>query len=216
MTTLADRFRQCAELVGSGDKLALLANIPRRTLEYYLSGQSEPKVERLVSIAKAAGVDLNWLASGEGKRLAAPTSSPDQQVALVPLYDVRVGDGHPDWLDGARVITYLPFSRKSLEGQGLIPEKLAAINVDGDSNEPTLSNGDTVLIDVSTNQLQGDGFYVISLAGLLCAKRLQRRIDGGLSVLSANPAYPSMIIQSDQKGAFQVMGRVVWVGGWMI
>ncbi|WP_425343470.1 helix-turn-helix domain-containing protein [Pseudomonas aeruginosa] len=58
---LAARIRTCAALVGSGDELARLTAIPRRTLEYYLTGDSEPKLARCVDIAKAAGVDIGWL-----------------------------------------------------------------------------------------------------------------------------------------------------------
>lgn len=64
--SLAKRIRHCADLVGSGDALAQKAAIPRRTLETYLSGEAEPKASRLVSIARAAGINLEWLATGDG------------------------------------------------------------------------------------------------------------------------------------------------------
>ncbi len=77
---LAARIRECAEIAGSGDELSRLTAIPRRTLEYYLTGHREPKVARCVDIAKAVGVDIGWLASGEGDRqrgmvAAAPDES---------------------------------------------------------------------------------------------------------------------------------------------
>jgi len=65
---LRDRLRQCAELAGSGDALSQKTAIPRRTLETYLTGESEPKASRLVAIAAAAGVSVDWLATGRGER----------------------------------------------------------------------------------------------------------------------------------------------------
>lgn len=63
---MASRVRDCAKMVGSGDALAQNAAIPRRTLETYLAGNAEPKLRRAARIARAAGVRLEWLATGEG------------------------------------------------------------------------------------------------------------------------------------------------------
>lgn len=68
MKALADRIRFCAERIGGGNSLAQKTAIPRRTLETYLAAQSEPQVSRLVQIAHATGVNVAWLASGEGPR----------------------------------------------------------------------------------------------------------------------------------------------------
>lgn len=63
---MAERIRKCAELAGSGDALSRKTAIPRRTLETYLTGATEPKASRLVAIARAADVTVEWLATGEG------------------------------------------------------------------------------------------------------------------------------------------------------
>jgi len=61
---LAFRIRECAQLVGSGDELSRRTGIPRRTLENYLSGRSEPKAAAVSAIAKTAGVSSDWLLLG--------------------------------------------------------------------------------------------------------------------------------------------------------
>ncbi len=63
--SLKERIRLCAENVGGGNELSRKTGIPRNTLESYLIGNSEPQVSRLVKIAKAAGVSIEWLAVGE-------------------------------------------------------------------------------------------------------------------------------------------------------
>lgn len=63
---LPARLKRCAELAGNGDALAQKAAVPRRTLETYLSGRAEPKASRLVAIAGAVDVSLDWLLTGEG------------------------------------------------------------------------------------------------------------------------------------------------------
>lgn len=216
---LAARIRQCADIAGSGDELARLTAIPRRTLEYYLTGQSEPKVARCVEIAKAVGVDIGWLASGEGdmRRGSAPAAAPDtDQYAYVPLYDARCSAGHGCWTEGARVLTMLAFTSYSLRKKGLETAKLSAVRVDGDSMEGLLSDGDTVMIDHSRNALEGEAVYVIRLDDHLYAKRLQRQFDGSIQIISENKAYQTMVVPREHLADLEIIGRVVWAGGWMV
>ena len=214
---LADRIRQCADMVGSGDELARLTAIPRRTLEYYLTGQSEPKVARCVDIAKAAGVDVGWLASGEGDKLKGTSVQfdPEDKYAYVPLYDARCSAGHGAWNEGAKILTMLAFTAYSLRKQGLEPTKLSAIRVDGDSMEGMLSDGDTVMINHARRTLEGEAVYVIRLDDHLYAKRLQRQFDGSIHIISENKAYKDMIVPKQQLNELEIIGRVVWAGGWM-
>ncbi|MDO9625175.1 MAG: helix-turn-helix transcriptional regulator [Pseudomonas sp.] len=215
---LAARIRQCADLAGSGDELARLTAIPRRTLEYYLTGQSEPKVVRCVEIAKAVGVDIGWLASGEGEmrpQLVDATQD-DDKYAYIPLYDARISAGHGSWSTGARILTHLAFTRYSLRKKGLDPANLSAVQIDGDSNEPLLSDGDTVMVDHSRGGVEGEAFYVIRLDDHLYAKRLQRQMGGGVAVISANPAYQTMMVAKENLHELQIIGRVVWAAGWMV
>lgn len=216
---LADRIRTCANLVGSGDELARLTAIPRRTLEYYLTGESEPKIARCVDIARAAGVDLSWLATGEGEmRAAAPAlgESDDDIYAYVPLYDARCSSGSGAWNERARILTHLAFTRYSLRKKGLNPSNLACLRNDGDSMIGLLADDDTVMIDLSRDSLEGEAVYVILLDDHLYAKRLQRQFDGSVHIISENKAYSTMIVPKHLTDGLEIVGRVVWAGGWMV
>ena len=216
---LAERIRQCAEIAGSGDELARITAIPRRTLEYYMTGASEPKVARCVDIAKAVGVDIAWLASGEGQMRpgAMAVGEPDDATyAHIPLYDAQISSGHGNWSEGATVLTHLAFTRYSLRKKGLDPANLSAVRLDGDSNEPLLSDGDTVMVDHSKNTVESEAFYVIMLDQHLFAKRLQRQVGGGIAIISANPAYHTITVAKEHLADLQIVGRVVWNASWMI
>ncbi|UZD92717.1 helix-turn-helix transcriptional regulator [Pseudomonas corrugata] len=215
---LAERIRACAIAVGNGEELSRRTGIPRSTLESYLTGDSEPKASRLVAIAQAARANVGWLATGDGAMTAAAAAQKDEddKYAYIPLYDARVSQGHGAWNDGVKVLTMLAFTKYSLRRKGLNPAELAAVRVDGDSNEPLLSDGDTVMVDLSRNVLQGEAFYVIRIDDLLYAKRLQREFDGSILVISANPAYKIITVPQDRLDSFQIIGRVVWAGGWMV
>jgi phage repressor protein C with HTH and peptisase S24 domain len=214
---LAARIRECADIAGSGDELSRLTAIPRRTLEYYLTGQREPKVARCVDIAKAVGVDIGWLASGEGDRQRGMVAAaPDESAYVyVPLYDAYCSGGHGSWNDGAKVLTMLAFTAYSLRKKGLEPSSLSAIRVDGDSMLGLLNDGDTVVIDHGRNTLEGEAVYVIQLDDHLYAKRLQRQFDGSIHIISENKAYKDMIVPKEKLNDLRIIGRVVWAGGWI-
>ena len=85
---------------------------------------------------------------------------------------------------------------------------LSAIAVTGDSMEPTLRDGDEILVDRSPPPLQ-DGIRVVRLEENLMVKRLETGRPGVITLLSENPAYRAMEYRT---GEVQV-GRVVWKGG---
>ena len=211
---LAKRIRLCAARVGSGDELARRTGIPRRTLETYLSGDAEPKASRLNAIAMAAKVSLDWLISGTHNASNIPDNN-DPGWADVPLYDVRVSAGHGAMLDHERVITHLKFRRNSLARKGLQTDKLCAVQVSGDSMLPTLSEGDTLLIDRIQQTPVGDDIFVIRFSEALLAKRLQRLANGGIRIISDNPLYPPEAIAPSDLSQLAVLGRVVWFGRWL-
>lgn len=216
---LAARVRKCAEIAGSGDELARLTAIPRRTLEYYLTGEREPKVGRCVEIAKAVGVSVGWLASGEGEPVSKPAPSVDMDedvYAFIPLYDARCSSGHGAWNERARVLTELAFTRYSLRKKGLSPERLACLRNDGDSMKGLIEDDDTVMIDQSRNSLEGEGVYVILLDDHLYAKRLQREFDGSVLIISHNKEYKDLVVPKDRLSDLVIVGRAVWAGGWLI
>lgn len=103
----------------------------------------------------------------------------------------------------------LRFSARWLKAQGLDPVALSVIAVEGDSMEPTLRDGDEILVDRTPRALRA-GIHVIRLDEMLLVKRLEPGPAGTLRVISDNPAYPA---SERAAGEVDVVGRVVWKGG---
>lgn len=90
---MMERIRACARIAGSGDELARITGINRRTLESYLSGQREPKASTAWRIAVAVDVSADWLIGGKGPMRPgeAPPSPPPATVpAILPPSDHRL------------------------------------------------------------------------------------------------------------------------------
>ncbi len=65
-SSFAARMLETAKLAGNASRLAAACGISRRAVGDYLSGKAEPTRPRLVAMAKAGGVSVEWLATGEG------------------------------------------------------------------------------------------------------------------------------------------------------
>jgi phage repressor protein C with HTH and peptisase S24 domain len=83
---------------------------------------------------------------------------------------------------------------------------IEAINVTGDSMEPTFSYNDIVFINRSKTNLQRGGVFTIRTEAGLFIKRVQQRIDGKVDVISDNPVYATQTLRPQE---IEVIGRVV-------
>ena len=93
--------------------------------------------------------------------------------------------------------------------QGLDPSMLSSIVVAGDSMEPTLRDGDEILVDRSPLAWR-DGIHVVRAGDALLVKRLDTGRPGTLALVSDNPAYRVIELPPED---VQVIGRVVWKSG---
>jgi phage repressor protein C with HTH and peptisase S24 domain len=96
-----------------------------------------------------------------------------------------------------------------LREQGLEPAMLSAIAVAGDSMEPTLRDGDEILVD-ETPRAPRDGIHVVRVDGALLVKRLETGRPGLVVLRSDNRAYDPIELAP---GEVEVIGRVVWKSG---
>lgn len=93
--------------------------------------------------------------------------------------------------------------------KGIVPSlnnKIEAINVDGESMEPTLQDGSIVFIDREQTDINKDGIFIASTTAGLFIKRIRQRADGMVELISDNKAYSPEIITSSE---IKIVGRVV-------
>ena len=198
-------------------------------------GRGKPTFDYLLALNVKYGLDINWLLTGEGtpflddsiqyvmeeeamiapsrsKRLS-PTAQFAQNFVMVPRYDVQASAGYGAIINSEQVVDYLAFKKEWVH-HNLRTEapNLALITADGDSMEPTIKNGDLLLIDLYETRVKKDSIYILRWQDLLIAKRLQWRYDGSLLIRSDNSAYSDEIVQEEALETLQILGRVIWFG----
>lgn len=89
------------------------------------------------------------------------------------------------------------------------PSHVAALNVAGDSMEPTLNDREIILFDMAAVDIGKGGVYVVSTNAGLFVKRIAPKIDGSIELISDNKNYNSEQIGSEELSQLHLLGRVI-------
>lgn len=230
------RLRQAVKDAGGNAAVSRSSGLPLNTLNRYLAGR-DMKAANMIALAEATKVSLDWLASGRGPMRLGMAEPPhefrgvlnlaDQLQAeqallrpaagtvLISRYDARAGAGVPALRVDEAVIEKISFSeswvRTVLRRN---PDHLALIECRGDSMEPTLRDGDVLMIDTSVTEVHSARIYVLDLDGSLIVKRVQRLVSGGFRIISDNKdRYEAETFTPSDRNPLRVVGEVVWWAG---
>ncbi|MFA9439436.1 XRE family transcriptional regulator [Uliginosibacterium sp. sgz301328] len=184
MSNLSERLIQTRNARGwSQEKLADEANVSQGTIGHLESGRNESS-RKLAQIAQALGVDAAWLATGKGKphHLSDSATEPASlEAEIVPIRraELKLSAGAHgfgvEYMTGEGRPIY--FRADWLRTHGYRPDRLLAMLVSGPSMEPTLYDGDIVVINLDDTRLEDGAAYAANYEGLAVIKRLKR--DGG-------------------------------------
>ena len=201
--------------------------IHKNTLIRYEKGERIPDAEFVLKMHLVHKISPLWLITGQGVvrrshetiksqlEEAQVTHSGDignGEFALVPLYDVDAAAGHGAHIDQEPVKAQIAFRRDWLSQSSFNARNLVSLTARGDSMEPTIRDGDLLLVDTSQKGVVEDGIYILRVNNHLLAKRLQRLFDGTVVIKSDNPAYERQEVPSSTADQIEVIGRVVWTG----
>jgi len=202
-----ERLEYLIKLI-SGEKAGAFAakcGLPSSTISNYRRNKAIPTIDKVARIAQATGVSLDWLILGEG-----PPFRGDEEFVYVPRVDVRLGAGGEAEVFDAEPKEVYAFRRDWLLQRGN-PKDMRLAKVVGDSMEPTLKEGDLVLVDLSQKEIIQGQIYAVRLFNGLLVKRLQRLDQNRVRLISDNRVHPPEERSLDS-GEFEIIGRVLWVG----
>ena len=230
-------------------ELSKLVGVSKATITFWLNGTNKLKADNLLALAKALRCSARWLATGEGVPVPLPadgkinldkpwldlaevngaySTAPaeddegppnEDEYALITQYTAKGSSGNGYMNDHVEIKGGLAFKRDWLHRMGLKPDSLRVAYNHGESNWPTLSDGEVVLIDVlATEPVNGKMFAMLDPDGEMIFKRLMRDMVGGWLIRSDNPdktRYPDMPISDEGMRGVDIIGRIVWRGGAM-
>lgn len=191
-------------------------------LQQFIRKGSPRKLEEVDrgTLARFFGVGEDELGAPEAEDISPAIAkssgklpAPRAQWVDVPRLALGASAGPGAVAEEDAPVGHLRFAQGWLRELGLTPGALSALTVAGDSMEPTLRDGDEILVaraDADPSGRLRDGIHVIRRDGVLQVKRLQFGT-GQAAVISDNHAYPSDMAVPLRD--LDVLGRVVWKGG---
>lgn len=215
-------------LAAHGQKeLATAAGVSVATWQRTIVGERSPTVEEiarlqellppdemlgLVHLLFGALTDNPWEGLGDRSSQLLASRTGQQDTVKIPVHDVQVAAGAGKIADRLPPPLYhWSFSREWMEANLRGVGQLVMVEVSGSSQEPELSDGDIVAVDLDQSRLR-EGLYVVRLDDLLVIKHIQ--VDGRtVRLMSRNPLYDPVEIDLHEPGIeerFEVVGRAVW------
>jgi phage repressor protein C with HTH and peptisase S24 domain len=140
---------------------------------------------------------------------------PPGEYVMVPRLDVHLSAG------GGRDQVEIEFTKQApqafradwIREQRFKPKKLAAMTASGESMEPAIHHGDSLLVDTSQTEVVDGRVYALWYEGGERVKRLFRLPGGGLRIKSDNSEHGTIELGPDYIGHVRIIGRVVHRSG---
>lgn len=192
--------------------------------------------EGLLNAAPILGCRIDWLQTGNGPMRDAaphqpglsqigtpiitwdkPEDLPEGEFVIVPRFDIHVacGNGHVVY-EEMPMEQGAAFRSDWVKREGLYLRNLATVRATGDSMEPSIYPGDALLVDRAQTQVQDGRVFLLRFGDEVRVKRLFKRADGGLRIVSDNGGkYPEEVVTAAEMEHIEIIGRVVHKSGAM-
>lgn len=139
---------------------------------------------------------------------------PEGEYAMVPRLHVKLSAGPGS---GVNQLTFdfddgqlRAYSSEWIRSRHLKPNKLRVMKGSGRSMEPTIFDGDDLLINLAETEIIDGRVYALWYEGGERVKRLYRLPGGGLRIRSDNATdFPEIVLGPEYTGHVRIIGRVI-------
>ncbi|MDU2409713.1 LexA family transcriptional regulator [Acinetobacter junii] len=201
--------------VNTQTKMAEILRVSPDRIKSLVNGRAKGlSLEEMKILVKEHNINAEWLITFEGNIFRGEKITPKNdgfngEFSCIPVRNVTVSAGDGANNDNENVLYHFAYRKDWLKSRGLFEKDLEIIVVRGDSMEPTISDGDSILINTAENEPQDGHIYVIRSGETLWVKRVQRMLDGSLSLISDNKMYAPMILDLESTPDVKIIGKVV-------
>jgi len=201
------RVRQAAG-INSQQELARLLSVNRSAVTQAKKRDSVPEMW-IFKLARDLGLSQEWLESGRGEPTLTRAAEPQEaEFAKVPKVNARLCAGGGSFEVGGDVEDYYAFRNEWVRRKGN-PEAMVLMDIFGNSMEPEIKEGDTVLIDQSKKSIIAGGIFAVGIEDTVMVKRLEKR-PGALLLFSDNHEYAPIELRGEEMANARIIGKVVW------
>lgn len=179
-----------------------------QTVQQWTTGKAMPRGNTLNELATVLEVDAKTFFEEPeqgGVSTALPFEIRDKRYVYIESFK---SDDKPA---GVKVLATERQFFDSVVGEGEAAEfKIVAVR--DNSMSPTIKEGDSIIMNIKENKVDGDGLYCFSIDDTLYIKRLQRTPQGIL-VISDNSAYRDFLIPVEASPQPVIHGKIIAILG---
>lgn len=191
-------IRKAVQKYGTVYRLAQVTGINKVNIGRWVKG-TPPRSEDVSPIMELMGAEIVL---------------PDEELIeydMVPKVAAKAGAGSSLETSGETLGMYA-FRKSFLAREGIHAKASIMIEVTGDSMEPFIRHGDTILVDTSDTDVRDGMTYLVAYGDDLKVKHIFKSPQG-LIMRSENPRYADVTIAPHELGTYAVIhGRVRWFG----
>ncbi|MRH22687.1 S24 family peptidase, partial [Rhodovulum strictum] len=188
-----DKFGISIDWLVTGEGEMSLSDVPRSPWEPLLA-QDRAMYERAMRAVTGTGV-------------LGPVATGPSGFIHLPLFDIHASAGLGMPVGPEVQLGALALDRAFLRAQGANPENCSIIAASGDSMEPSIPNGALLVVDHGQTEIRHGHIMVVNVGEDLLVKRIRRRLDGLVELISDNPAYPPETVGRDMIDQLRIVGR---------
>ena len=198
-----------ATAISSQTELASALKINRSAITQARKKESIP-AKWILQLYRTFGLNPDWLESGVGEQYLKPIPGCETDFKNIPKVRARLSAGGGSFEIGSEIKGYYAFQTEWLRTKGK-PGRMVLMDIFGNSMEPELKDGDTVLIDESQKNIISGAVFAVGVDDTIMVKRVERH-PNTLVLLSDNKDYTPVYLQAGEGEAVRIIGRVIWVG----
>jgi len=151
--------------------------------------------EELALFCAKRKISLNWLLFDQQIETIKEETEKFSKIRYFKDINASAGGGAINFDENYEII-YID--------KKIINKNLDAINVIGDSMEPTIKDGAIIFIDRDDKNIQNGGIFVINTNAGVFVKRINLKSNGKLELISDNKIYPAETVEEAE-----IIGKVV-------
>jgi phage repressor protein C with HTH and peptisase S24 domain len=200
--------RLCEALpIASQADLANTLNLSRAAISQQFKKNNVPK-SWILELSQLYNLNPAWLAQGVLPKNLNQDNFHDRFFE-VPKVVARLSAGHGSFETEPEHKEFYSFRKDWLSKKGNAKE-MVLMDIVGNSMEPELKEGDTVLIDQSQKSILAGAIYAAGLEDTIMVKRVEKR-PNKLVLISENSNYQDIVFEGEEINSVRIIGKVIWI-----
>jgi phage repressor protein C with HTH and peptisase S24 domain len=194
--------------ITSQTELASVLKINRSAITQARKKNSIPD-KWILQLYKTYGLNPDWVETGSGQTFIKKSASDDSIFKNIPKVRARLSAGGGSFEVGSEIEGYYAFRRDWLTIKGN-RNKMVLMDIFGNSMEPEMKDGDTILIDESQKDILAGAIYAVGIDDTIMVKRVEKH-PNKLVLLSDNKDYSPIYLQGNEISSVRIIGKVIWI-----